>query len=269
MPQHISGIDHLVILVSDLDQAAATYQRLGFTVSPRGLHSPHMGTGNHTIMLRDDYFELLAVVSPTDINVPMRKWLGSGEGLYATALRTDDAAGMYEELTAAGVTVNEPVAFQRPVDLPGGGKTEAAFAVTSIQEPGGVRDNIFGCQHMTRDAVWLPGLMTHANTASGLQAVVGVAEDLDTAAAELAVLFGGNPVREGETVLFDANGTKVRLRAGGAGGLPLRFTGITFAVEDLDAAADALKGVPYEQADGAITVAAEHTHGVDLTFKSG
>lgn len=269
MPQHITGIDHLVILVADLDQAAATYRRLGFTVSPRGLHSPHMGTGNHTIMLRDDYFELLAVLAPTDINAPMRKWLTSGEGLYATALRTDDAAGMYRELSAAGVAVNEPVSFQRPVDLPGGGRTEAAFAITSIQEPGGIRDNIFGCQHMTRDAVWLPSLMAHANTATGLHAVDGIAEDPDAAASELAVLFGGDPSREADAVVFDANGTTVRLHAGKTGGLPLRFTGITFAVDDLGAAADALEDVPSEQADGAITVAAQHTHGVDLTFRSG
>src|SRR5947209_5881545 len=55
---HISGIDHLVIGVNDLDRAKAAYRRLGFKLSPRAVHSAAMGTANHTIMLERDYFEL-------------------------------------------------------------------------------------------------------------------------------------------------------------------------------------------------------------------
>jgi hypothetical protein len=40
---------------------AAAYRRLGFTLSPRATHSAAMGTANHTIMLENDYFELLSV----------------------------------------------------------------------------------------------------------------------------------------------------------------------------------------------------------------
>ena len=47
---HIQGLDHIVVTVRDLAAAAAQWKRLGFTVSPRGLHSPQMGTANHTIM---------------------------------------------------------------------------------------------------------------------------------------------------------------------------------------------------------------------------
>ena len=32
------GIDHLVIAVRDLDAARATYQRLGFTLTPEARH---------------------------------------------------------------------------------------------------------------------------------------------------------------------------------------------------------------------------------------
>jgi len=74
----ISGIDHLLVVVSDLDRAAATYRRLGFTLSPRAVHSAHMGTANHTIMLERDYFELLGVLAPTEANVQWRRlWLAA------------------------------------------------------------------------------------------------------------------------------------------------------------------------------------------------
>ena len=37
MLQHIGGIDHCVVLVRDLDKAAETFARAGFTVAPRGV----------------------------------------------------------------------------------------------------------------------------------------------------------------------------------------------------------------------------------------
>ena len=51
MHRSISGVDHAVALVRDLDAARARYERLGFTVAPRGIHPPELGTGNHTVML--------------------------------------------------------------------------------------------------------------------------------------------------------------------------------------------------------------------------
>ena len=48
--KNVIGIDHAVVMVRDLDQAAENWKRLGFTVSPRGTHSAHMGSGNATIV---------------------------------------------------------------------------------------------------------------------------------------------------------------------------------------------------------------------------
>ena len=36
MRQQLRGIDHVVILVGDLDQAARAYAAMGFTLTPRG-----------------------------------------------------------------------------------------------------------------------------------------------------------------------------------------------------------------------------------------
>jgi catechol 2,3-dioxygenase-like lactoylglutathione lyase family enzyme len=53
--KNVIGIDHAVVMVKDLEKAADNYRQLGFTLSPRGTHSAHMGTGNYTIMFDPDY----------------------------------------------------------------------------------------------------------------------------------------------------------------------------------------------------------------------
>jgi hypothetical protein len=64
--QCVGTLDHVVITAADLADGADIYRRLGFTLSPKGVHSAAMGSANHTIMLRRDYFELLTVVAPTE-----------------------------------------------------------------------------------------------------------------------------------------------------------------------------------------------------------
>ena len=80
--KNVIGLDHAVVMVKDLDQAAANYKKLGFTVSPRCTHSAHMGSGNYTIMFDPDYMELLGVLTPTEHNAPARAYLETrGEGI--------------------------------------------------------------------------------------------------------------------------------------------------------------------------------------------
>src|SRR5215510_16485239 len=89
----IAGIDHAVVVVKDLDAAAANWKQLGFTISPRGTHSAHMGTGNYTIMLGEDYMELLGVLNATEHNAPARAFLDKrGEGIERIAFTAVDSA---------------------------------------------------------------------------------------------------------------------------------------------------------------------------------
>ena len=114
-PHPVRGVDHCFLLVRDLDSSLEQYRRLGFTVSPRGLHSATKGTANHTIMLSDnDYFELLGVVADTPENAPRRALLASGgEGLYAVACRIEDAYVAKVGLAARGIAT---IATQRRID---------------------------------------------------------------------------------------------------------------------------------------------------------
>ncbi len=170
--RHILGADHVVITVRDLDSAAKAWAALGFTVSPRGTHSPHLGTGNYTMMFQNDYLELLGVLTPTDQNKPTRDFLAIREGIERTAFTTDSAAGGAAELKARGLEPLGPVHFGRPVELPGGGTGEAKFNVFRwplLENPGGMR--IFACEHLSRETVWIPELMSHAN---GVKAIASV-----------------------------------------------------------------------------------------------
>ena len=59
----LKGIDHLVIVVPELEAAVATYRGLGFTVVPGGRHP--IGTHNALIAFTDgSYLELIAFFEP-------------------------------------------------------------------------------------------------------------------------------------------------------------------------------------------------------------
>ncbi|WP_024511305.1 VOC family protein [Bradyrhizobium sp. ARR65] len=185
--KNVIGIDHAVVMVRDLDQAAEKWKRLGFTVSPRGTHSAHMGSGNHTIMFDPDYIELLGVLAATDLNAPARAFLAQREGIERIALTAIDSAEGAEEILARGYQPIGPTDFERPVTMPDGRLAAAKFTTFQwpvAEAPAGLR--IFACQHKTRETVWIPELMKHANGARRLKQVQLVAPQPDKEAAHLA-----------------------------------------------------------------------------------
>ncbi|MDB5374393.1 MAG: Glyoxalase-like protein, partial [Belnapia sp.] len=239
MLTHLGGIDHGVVLVRDLDAAAAGFARLGFTIAPRGTHSPHMGTGNNCVMLRRDYFELLGVLTPTELNARWREMLRTREGISAIALRAHDAAAGAAEVTARGVPTLPVQQFGRPVAMPDGSLAETRFHTFHLREMPAPGLRLFACQHLTPEATWVPGLMEHANTAEALDAIEVLARDPAAAAAGVARLLDRVPVAEPDGA--------VRLETGAAplvfltaGQLALRYPGLD------------LSGLP---AEGPVTLA--------------
>ena len=187
----IIGLDHVVVLVRDLAAGARGWASLGFTVSPLGLHSASMGTANHTIMLGEDYIELIVVVSETERNLQSREFLARrGEGIERAAFTGTNADDGVAELKSRGFAALGPFDFSRPVDMPDGAKTAASFRtfLWPVEErPGGLR--IFACQHLTRQNVWLPSLQKHANTATRLDRVEMLSRDPKAAAAHMGRLI--------------------------------------------------------------------------------
>jgi hypothetical protein len=205
--KNIVGIDHAVVIVRELDQAAQNWKRLGFTISPRGTHSEQMGTGNTTIMLDPDYIELLGVLAPTEHNAPTRALLQKREGIERVAFTTLDAAAGAEEIRSRGAMPIGPTDFERPVTMPDGTLSAAKFRTFHwpvAEAPAGMR--IFACQHKTRETVWIAELMRHANGARRLKQVLLVAPEPAKEAAHLAQLIDGQTRSEADGAITVPSG---------------------------------------------------------------
>lgn len=278
----LEGLDHVVVMVRELDAAADQWRALGFTLAPRGTHSAHLGTGNYTIMFGTDYVELLGVLHDTPLNTPSREFLQRrGEGIERAAFTTRDAAEGVAALRARGIEATGPVEFSRPVDLPNGGHGEAAFSVFHWpveQRPGDMR--LFACQHHTRDTVWIAELQSHVNTTTGIVRLEIVTPKPAEAAAQLADLIEtkaqtiDDGVRvptapgRGEFVFLTQDAFNARhpsqrgakLPAGGVAALVCR-------VANLDAAARCAEPNG-ERSATAVSVGADHANGVLLVFEA-
>lgn len=190
MSHPVKGIDHIFLMVHNLENSAEQYRRLGFTLSPRGLHSKEKGTGNYTIMFPEDYFELLGIVNETEGNHHQRRKLAEqGEGLHAIACRIDNAQEAKTALHALGLQTNNVGAFFRPVELPSGGEGIAAFETVHYADVEVPQGMVFMCQHKTRNTVWLPELIEHPNGAKGLSAIVMISATPEITAHGFARLF--------------------------------------------------------------------------------
>ncbi|MFC7695160.1 VOC family protein [Bradyrhizobium sp. WU425] len=198
--KNVIGIDHAVVMVQDLDKAAENYRQLGFTISPRGTHSTHMGTGNYTIMFDPDYMELLGVLAATEHNAPARAFLDQrGEGIERIAFTAVDSTAGAEEIRARGLEPIGPTDFERPVTLPDGTISAAKFRTfmwPTAEAPGGVR--IFACQHKTPETVWIPELMKHANAAKRIKQTLIATPEPAKEAADLGQLIDREPKAEAD-----------------------------------------------------------------------
>jgi len=270
MRRHIRGLDHVVILVHDLERAHDTYQRLGFTLTPRGYHS--LGSRNHCIMFGRDYIELMAVPKPHPAIQYFSDFLANGEGLGAIALATDDADGARAELTKSGIAAEAPLDLSRPV----AGLGKARFRLVQLppgQTPGCL---MFLCQHLTRKIVWRKEYQAHAVGATEIAAVAVVAE----AAAGYSGVLDEKPrrIKEGllvesgsaPVVLSDLQKMAIRLERVS---LPKRrppFVAALFIrVADRARAATAMRRggfAPVALGDGSFAIGADEANGVALIF---
>jgi catechol 2,3-dioxygenase-like lactoylglutathione lyase family enzyme len=279
--KNVIGIDHAVVMVRDLDQAAANWKRLGFSVSPRGTHSSKMGSGNYTIMLDPDYIELLGVLAETEHNAPARAFLAkSGEGIERIAFTAIDSAAGAEEIRARGYAALGPTDFERPVTMPDGRVSSAKFRIFQwpVEEaPAGLR--IFACQHNTRQAVWIPELMNHANGAQRLRQVLIVSSEPANDAAHLARLIDGGVSTDRDGAIAVPSGSDRadflfltrdllgrRYPGVSLSGLPERGgAGLVLETCDLAAAEKAL-GSAGSRSSGAVCVAPQAANGTLLVF---
>lgn len=181
----VPTLDHVVVNVRDrIDAGLETYRRLGFTMTPRGYHT--LGSMNHLAILGTEYLELIAA-PPGDTR--RAEILASPFGLNGLVFGTDDSAAVYAALHAAGVPVEPPLEFSRPVELPTGPR-DATFRTVRLT-PGTVSaGRIYFCHHFTRGLVWRDEWRHHANGAIGIVRAVIAARDPGQIGSVFARMFG-------------------------------------------------------------------------------
>ncbi|MGH9176862.1 MAG: VOC family protein [Vicinamibacterales bacterium] len=185
-----TGIDHVVILVDDLERAVDQYRKLGFTVTPGGKH-PRF-THNALITFADgSYLELIAFYehpTPGDANGGHRwyKYVGQGGGIIDYALAAPNLDALVADADARGFTHGPPSpgARKRPDDV------EIAWKSSMAAGDENVGALPFLIEDVTERGLRVPTEgASHDNTVRGVESLTIVVGDLDRAVARYNTLL--------------------------------------------------------------------------------
>jgi len=277
MRNNIGGIDHAVFGVRDLDVARETFDRMGFTLTPRGHHT--LGSQNHCVVFGGDYLELLWLPPDLKSRPFIADFLEGGEGLAALALRIPDADAARAELNTAGLEPAAPMDFSRPVHFAGGTR-DARFRTLDIGARHVPCGRLFLCEHQTPELVWRSEWQQHENGATALAAVAVITADVTATAHAYEKILGSHAKEIAEGLLVETGGAPIavvtdrslakRLPGVWISARPAPMMAAVFIrVRDRDLAERRLRrgGLhPTRMPDGSVAVGAAEAHGVALVF---
>lgn len=104
----IYALDHIIIGVNNLEQAARTFsEKLGLSVSGGGKH-PEGGTANRIIVIGDTYIELIAVHNSAEAQRSMLERLAQGDGYLNFVLASNDINADSSAIRQRGITIVGP-----------------------------------------------------------------------------------------------------------------------------------------------------------------
>ncbi len=194
MANGITGVDHVLVGVDDLENSKADWQRLGFTLTPRGRHIGR-SSGNYCIMFAREYVELLGVVDPSLPEAPNITTLRRrGEGLIAAAMATESADVTHAGFVAAGVEPFDIADLTRLIELPEG-DAETRFRLVHLPPERTPEFGIFVCEQRTPELARRPDWLVHPNGVGGLRSATIIVDNPEALAPAHSAIFGpGNIV---------------------------------------------------------------------------
>ena len=279
-------LDHLVICVRDLAQAALDWQTLGFSLTPTGVHP--FGTSNRLAMFGNNFLELLAVTDAAAVPPAAsgrfsfaahnQDFLATAEGMSMLAMHSTDAHADAARFEANHIGAYVPFDFGRDAVLPGGGTTRVEFSLAFATDPAMPGIAFFTCQQRhPPELFWKPEYQRHPNGALRVIEVVMSApepaahrdflERITESAAELAP--GRLTVGEsGDRITVLGPVDMARRLPGLAVSTSPRFCAARLAVADLDATKRVLKnnGVDFEASGAVLLIPPAASHGLALEF---
>jgi len=183
----IQGIDHLVIVVKDLDQAARDYRQLGFTVVPGGQHP----VGSHNVLVSFEDGSYLEIIAFYREAIDHRWWdpLQKGERLVDFCFRTDDLRGDTKKLQDVSVAINNPVPWSRK--RPDGYELKWLLSLATGSHRGLAP---FLIEDVTPRRERIPQEFSHANGVTGIEKTVVAVGELGPIDTWYSALLGVNGV---------------------------------------------------------------------------
>ena len=184
----IEALDHVIILVEDLEAATRSYAALlGREASWSGAH-PGYGTSNALFRLDNTYIELLTADGEGPVADQVRAALRSGgEGPFGLAFRTPDAEAAHTRLSAAGLEP-QPPSDGGGVDARGGSERRWRNVLLSQERTGGLF--AFVIEHLS-SAEALPMVAPAGDPAAAVHALDHVV--IRSKDAEAAIGLFGEP----------------------------------------------------------------------------
>lgn len=282
-------LDHTGVAVRSLDVGQETYERLGFTLTPRSFHSgsrtpggpvEKWGSGNHCAMFETGYLEIIGITDP-DLYSSTKDYLDRYEGQHIVALGSGDADTAYSVLNGRFDGVLPAARLQREAAFgPNDEETRlAAFRNIHVDRNTFPEAKLIFIEHLTRDVLWQPHLLSHPNGAVGLAEIAMCVENAKETCGRLSKLLAREPkdIMPGiASFALDHGNIYVMEPAGLAGWasgveppcVPY-VASFGVAVKDLDATRKYLAGKDIPVVDHpypAIWVAPEHTCGPVVSF---
>lgn len=282
MSINVRSIDHPVIAVADFERSAKTYERLGFTIPPKGSHL-EWGTGNWCIMFPDDYLELRGIVDGSRYTHHLDRHLAEhGEGLMGLAFAPQSSAVDSEAAArASGFNPDGVKQLTRRFERPEG-ETRPSFSILYLKESEMPElHTTVVCQHLTPELIREESFLDHANGVTGIAALYILVADPLALRVNYARLLGEQNVQivgnrlvgmfeHGAELIFltPADAANAGIYTGDA---PLPNMAAIALSASLERVSEALGagGVPYERlTDERLRVAQEYACGVTLLFQA-
>ena len=275
-------IDHLVLAVHDLQNAAAFYERLGFQVGARNRHP--WGTHNQIIQFSSSFLELITGADvdqaqqdrPEDDRIRLETsrsfsfgafvqgYLSRREGMAMLALDSDDAKADAAEYARRGIGDSEPFSFERSGRAADGTRTHVAFTLAFAVDVRLPDLSFFVCQQHFPDAFWSPRLQQHRNGATNVAEVTLQVAHPHDHVDFLQAFMGKQPSNDGHDFRLERDGRlhlESSIESDG-------FTGFSVRVPDLGAVNRQLtaENIPFTDLPNRIVIAPEHAFGARIEF---
>lgn len=277
-------IDHIVVAVRELDQAAKIYQKLGFQVGPRNRHP--WGTENRLIQFGSSFIELITVDGRAPSIPPhqqgqfsfgafARDYLQEREGIAMLVLSSTDAKSDAALFAEQGIGDFQPFTFERKAKRPDGSETQVAFTLAFASDPATPNAGFFVCQQHYPENFWNRCFQQHANLATDISAVTLTASDPSQHAAFLRHFSGVEKQSlSGGGFRFALDGGRIDVVPAMETQVPSHrsplLTSFIVRVTELNTVMRLLRaeGIPFTTSDEGIVLAQTLLFGAELRFEA-